>query len=330
MKTKRSSSSVRAAPTVGQIGERALIRRLVRALPSRPDVVVGPGDDAAVVRLPGARDEVVLKADAVVEGVHFLGTDPAALVGRKAAARVLSDFAAMGATPLHLLVDLVAPPTLSLRRVQQAYAGLAALARGAGASVIGGETVRGRAFELHVFGMGTVGRGTAVLRSGAHPGDVVFVTGELGGSRAGRHLAFEPRLREGAWLRAQRWATAMIDLSDGVATDLDHLVRASGVGADLDAHRIPVSADVRQGGGRGPALQHALCDGEDFELLFTVRRGHVAAFVKAWRSDFALRCTAIGAVTDRPGVIRLREVGGLTRRLKPGGYEHFRARPGSA
>lgn len=310
--------------TLRNIGERALIERLTRGLPTRPDLLLGPGDDAAVVRGPGARYDLVLKSDAVVEGVHFTSRSEPALIGHKAVARVLSDFAAMGAEPQHLLVDLVAPPRMALKRVEGVYAGLADTARRWNLSVAGGETVSGPALELHVFGVGRVPRGRAVRRSGARAGDVIFVTGALGGSRAGRHLRVAPRLAEGQWLGAGRWVTAMIDVSDGLATDLRHLVEAGGVGADLDTHRLPVSRDVlRLRDGLTP-LDHALGDGEDFELLFTVRRGFVASFVRAWHEAFELPCTAIGAITAKRGRIRLREVGGPTRLLRAGGYEHFR------
>lgn len=309
--------------TLQDIGERALIARLTPRLPQRSDVTVGPGDDAAVVRAPRATHDLVLKSDAVVEGVHFRSSAPPAWIGHKAAARVLSDFAAMGAEPQHLLVDVVAPPRTRVKRIEEVYEGLCALARRWKVAVVGGETVRGPALELHVFGVGRVPRGRAVRRAGARPGDVIFVTGALGGSLAGRHLRVEPRLREGQWLRAGRWATSLIDVSDGLATDLRHLVAAGAVGADLDTHRIPVSRDVLKLRDRLPPLEHALRDGEDFELLFTVRRGHVAAFVRAWHAAFELPCTAIGAITAAPGRIRLREVGGPTRLLKDAGYEHF-------
>lgn len=311
--------------TLRDLGERAVIERLTKLLPGGSGVRVGPGDDAAVVRGPGARDDLVLKADAVVEGVHFTRRADPVLVGHKAVARVLSDFAAMGAEPGYLLVSLVAPPRTPVARLEDLYRGLADTARRWKVAVVGGETTGGPALELHVAAAGRVPRGRAVLRAGARPGDVIFVTGALGGSIGGRHLRFEPRIHEGRWLRSGRWVTSMIDVSDGLATDLRHLVEAGGVGADLDTHRIPASRDVlKLRDGRSP-LDHALEDGEDFELLFTVRRGYVAAFVRAWHAAFELPCTAIGAITAAPGRIRLREVGGPTRLLKASGYEHFRS-----
>ena len=303
--------------TLHQIGERALIRRLLPTLPTRPDLVVPAGDDCAVVRWMG-RWDAVLRSDSVVEGVHFLPDAPPARVGHKALARVLSDFASMGAEPQHVLVNLVAPPATPVRRIEQLYAGLSRLARRWGVAVAGGETVSGQALELHVFGLGRVPRGRAVLRSHARPGDAVFVTGTLGGSILGRHLTFAPRLREGLWLQAGGWARAMIDVSDGLATDLRQLAEASGVGVTVDPGSVPVSAAARRMADGLSAEAHAWRDGEDFELLFTVPARRVAAFAKAWPRAFPLRITRLGTIT------RSRELQGLPDGQ---GYEHFRLPP---
>lgn len=314
--------------TLETLGERALIRLLTASRTMTPDVLVGPGDDAAVVR-PRAGHELVLKCDAIVEGVHFLPSAAPRWIGHKAVARVFSDFAAMGAPPRHLLVSLAAPASTPVARIRGIYRGLHQLAAAYGVSVVGGETVQASQLALHVFGMGEVPRNRALRRTGARPGDVLMVTGSLGGSAAGKHLRFTPRLAEGLWLGAGRWATAAIDVSDGLATDLRHLVEASGVGADLDPHRIPIAlAAKRMRGGLTP-LEHALRDGEDFELLFTVRRSLVPAFLKAWRRAFSTAVTPIGAITKHAGHIRLREVGSATRTLTARGYEHFRGTPAS-
>lgn len=300
--------------TLHQLGERGLIRLLVPGLPRRPNVVVPAGDDCAVVRLD-ARWDGVAKSDAVVEGVHFEPAAPAARIGHKALARVLSDFAAMGAEPHFVLVNLVAPASTPVRRIQQVYAGLNRLARAWDVAVVGGETVTGPALELHVFGWGRVPRNRAVLRSGAQPDDVLFVTGSLGGSILGHHLRFAPRLREGQWLRARGGVTAMLDISDGLATDLRHLFEASRVGGVVDADAVPVSAAARRLRDDQTALQHAWSDGEDFELLFTVSAHRAAALEKAWARAFPLRLTRLGRIT------RVRAQTGLPAAH---GYEHFR------
>ena len=308
--------------TVSALGERALIRLLTAGLAAPAGVRVGPGDDAAVVRGPSGRD-LVLKCDAVVEGVHFLPSAAPRAIGHKAAGRVLSDFAAMGATPRHLLVSLAAPGDTPVPRIRGIYRGLRALADAHGASLVGGETVRAGQLALHVFGLGDLPQGRALLRSAARAGEVLFVTGALGGSIRGRHLKIQPRVREGARLLAGGWSRAAIDISDGLATDLRHLAGASGVGADLDPHRIPIApAARRMRDGRTP-LEHALTDGEDFELLFTVRRSLAPQLITAWRRAFTTPLTPIGAITRHAGRIRLRSPGEPDRELQLRGYEHF-------
>lgn len=181
------------------IGEDALIRRLAKLVPGRADVVAGIGDDCAVVRT-GRRDSFdwLLKSDPVIEGVHFTPTAPAEAIGHKALGRVLSDIAAMGGEPMWVLIDLVAPASVPVKRIEGMYRGLAKLARRHGVAIVGGDTARGKTLELHIFAVGRIPRGRAVLRSGGKPGDSLYVTGSLGGSGQGRHLRFEPRLVEGA------------------------------------------------------------------------------------------------------------------------------------
>lgn len=305
------------------IREDALITRLARLAPGRADVATGIGDDCAVVRT-GRREpfDLLLKSDPVIEGVHFTPDSPAEAVGHKALGRVLSDIAAMGGEPLWFLVDLVAPATTPVARIEGIYRGLARLARRHKVALVGGDTAKGKMLELHVFAAGRVPRGKAVLRSGARPGDRLYVTGVLGGSGLGRHLRFEPRLAEGTWLREHGWATAMMDVSDGLATDLRRMMRASQAGAVLEADRIPVASAARRLRDRRSPLDHALADGEDFELLFAVPRRRAVAFESAWKRQFTLRCSRIGEVTSAPGTLDLatpeRRMPLLLR-----GYEHF-------
>ena len=308
--------------TVKDLGERGVIEQLARLLPSRDDVTVGVGDDTAVVRAGGDTD-FLLTSDPVVEGTHFLPETPAELAGRKAVGRSLSDIAAMGGDPLWAVIDLVAPPTTPVDRVLGLDAGAAQMAKAAGLAIVGGDTSGGSTLEAHVFIVGRVPVGTALLRSGARPGDRLYVTGRLGGSLAGHHLTFEPRLAEGRWLREGGWAGAMIDLSDGLATDLRHLLDESGVGAELDLSEVPLSEAARAASdSRGP-IEHALYDGEDFELLFTVPPDRQAAFGAAWAASFDLPCTAVGRITGDAGVLAARDVDGRRRDLAGHGYEHF-------
>ncbi len=311
---------------VQQMGEDNLIRRLKRLVPGRADVISGIGDDCAVVRA-GTRDshDLLLKSDPVIEGVHFLPAAKGSAIGHKAVGRVLSDLAAMGGEPLWILVDLVASPTVSVTHLESVYRGMARLARQHGVAIVGGDTSSGKVLEIHVFAVGRVPRGRAVLRSGARSGDVIYVTGALGGSGLGRHLRVEPRLAEGQWLRESGCVTAMMDVSDGLATDLRRLAAASGTGAVLDARCIPVADAARRVKDGRPALEHALADGEDFELLFTVPRRKAEAFEVAWRKVFRLPCSRIGEMTPKPGIVELRD-GVNCEKLTVHGYEHFDSR----
>jgi thiamine-monophosphate kinase len=301
---------------MSEMGERGLIRRLAARLPGRADVAVGVGDDTAVVR-GGAGYDLLLTSDGVGEGYHFLAGDDPEAVGHKAVARVLSDLAAMGGEPRWALIDLVAPGTTPVAAIDALYTGAIRVAEEFGLAIVGGDTAEGDRLALHVFGVGRVPEGSAVLRSGAAEGQALYVTGTLGGSRAGKHLRFSPRVAEGQWLREQGWARAMIDVSDGLATDARHLAESSGIGCRLMAGQIPLSADATR-------LEQALCDGEDFELLFTIDGHSRDAFEAAWRARFDLPCTAIGSITGEAGALYLEDERGRAHRLHGNGYEHFR------
>ncbi len=309
------------------IGEREAIRRLARRAGAGPDVVLGIGDDCAVVAVEGAPFDWLLTTDPVIEGVHFLPDTAPARIGHKAAGRVLSDIAAMGGEAMWVLFDLVADGATPVGRLEEIYAGATALCGRHGAAIVGGDLARGPCLELHAFAVGRVPRGTALTRSGARPGDAIFVTGRLGGSIRGRHLDFEPRLVEGRWLREGGWAVAMMDLSDGLAADLRRMLERSGAGAVLDLGALPVSPDAGAMGDGRSAAWHALCDGEDFELLFTVPDERRAAFERAWEARFDLACTAVGTITKRPGELLALDGSGAAHPLREDGYEHF-AGPG--
>ncbi len=300
------------------IGEAALIERLTGRLASGEDVIAGPGDDCAVVR--AADEDWLLTSDPVIEGVHFKADADPAAIGHKAVARALSDIAAMGGTPRWALVDLVARESTTPDHLEAVYDGMSNTAARYGISIVGGDVARGPVLELHLFAVGSVPRDGAVLRSGATPGDSIFVTGTLGGSHIlGRHLTFEPRLYEGEWLRDGSWATAMCDISDGLATDLHHLVKASGVGAELQLTTIPCAMEIRAA---DDAVDHALRDGEDFELLFTVSADRAGDFKDAWGNAHSVPCTRIGTIT--PGnVVEGVDQDGNRVTLTAAGFDHF-------
>ena len=304
------------------IGERTAIDRLRRLLPQTANVVRGPGDDCAVVRLdPQHPYDFLLTSDPVVEGVHFAHDASPQAVGHKAIGRVLSDLAAMGGEPLWALMNVCAPSDTSVANLDGLYEGAAALAGRHHLTIVGGDMAEGPVLELHVFALGRVPSGDAVLRSGAREGDALFVTGELGGSIRGRHLSFEPRLREGLWLRDR--ATSMIDLSDGLASDLAHIAEQSSVGALVDFDRIPVSEAAQDMDDRRTPLAHALDDGEDFELLFTVPAERAPQYAEEWSAAFSLRCTRIGTMTARSGIVEARLPDGTIRKLESTGHQHF-------
>jgi thiamine-monophosphate kinase len=237
-----------------------LIHRLTHTLPTNPSVVVGAGDDCAVLEA-GIPDRLLLfKTDAVVEGVHFTPQTAPEKIGHKALGRCLSDIAAMAGTPTAALVTIGLPGKFSPEFVEAIYAGLNTLARRHQVAVVGGETTAnpGGIF-ISVALLGWVPRGKGVLRSGAEVGDAIFVTGELGGSLTGKHLDFEPRLAEARWLAQEFSLHAMLDVSDGLAGDLRHLLAASRVGAELLATSIPISREARRAakgrtGGVRPSL----------------------------------------------------------------------------
>lgn len=310
--------------TLRQLGERELIRRITPKLPTRPDVLLAAGDDCAIVRGPDGFD-LLYTTDALIEGRHFLHESTPELIGRKAVARALSDIAAMGGEPMHLLLDLVAHPNEMVTRIERVYDGLSRMCAQHGVAIIGGDTACGAALELHIFMAGRVPAGRALLRCGAKTDDIIYVTGSLGGSIRGKHFEFQPRLVEGRWLREGNWANSLIDLSDGLATDLRHIAVASDVSAIIDATRIPVSPDVAQLESARTPLDHALLDGEDFELLFTVSGRLQRDFETAWKQTFSLPATAIGRIQRGPPNIQIIDALGLTTDLPDAGFEHFRS-----
>ncbi|MGH7201708.1 MAG: thiamine-phosphate kinase, partial [Planctomycetaceae bacterium] len=252
-------------------GEFEFIERVRARAAAHPRVVLGIGDDAAVLRFPDPADCLVA-VDLLIEGVHFsLPPATARQAGRKALAVNLSDIAAMAGRPLAAVVSLAAPRDRGAAFLEEVHAGLEQLAEEFGVAIAGGDTnVWAGPLMINVTILGeTTGRG-AVRRSGARPDDWILVTGGLGGSLSGKHLDFRPRVEEALALHESADLHAMIDLSDGLAADLHHVLDESGVGAVIFADRVPISDAARACRDDRSPLDHALGDGEDFELLFTV------------------------------------------------------------
>ena len=289
--------------------------------------MVGAGDDCAVLDVGAGDRWLLFKTDAVVEGIHFTREIPPEKIGHKALARCLSDIAAMAGTPTAALITIGLPKNFDPEFVARIYAGLNALAERHGVAVVGGETTTNpERILISIALVGFVPRGRLLLRSGAKVGDAIFVTGELGGSLAGKHLEIEPRLAEARWLAKTFSIHAMIDLSDGLAGDLRHLLKASGVGAELLKPAIPISRAARlaakSGDAAKPALVAALTDGEDFELLFTVASRGAVPLLDGWKFNFQkLKLSCIGKIVAGEG-IRLRDKTGV-QTLAAHGYIHF-------
>lgn len=289
-----------------EVGEDALVARLLEIAGGGGKLLVGPGDDCAVADR-GAGPYQLLKTDAIVEGVHFETTARPAEIGWKAVARAISDIAAMGGRPKEVLVTVALRKHEELKRVEGIYRGVKKCLDRFDAVLAGGETVSvpgGAPMMISVAATGTVARKSLVLRSGGKPGDVLAVTGRLGGSIRGHHLKFVPRVEEANWLASRFRLRAMMDLSDGLAADLPRLAQASGCGFELDVNAIPKR--------RGCTLKQALGDGEDYELLLAVAAGSWGKVEAAWREQFPrVKLTAIGRLVDEEGEV------------PEGGWDHF-------
>lgn len=281
--------------TLGDLGEDPLIAQLCSGLTGSDHLLVGPGDDCAVIDT--GKTLTLLKTDAVVEGVHFLKDTSARKVGWKAVARVLSDFAAMGGKPGELLITLALTKDTPVRWTRELYQGMEKCLAEHGGVIVGGETTslpEGSPAMISVAGRGTVTRSQLVTRSGGKAGDAIFVTGRLGGSLQGKHLTFTPRLAEADWLTSHFKIRSMMDLSDGLAKDLPRLAGMSECSFHLDPEALPRN--------RGCTAEQALGDGEDFELLFTVSSQSAAKLEKDWvKASPKLPLTRIGQLQKSQG-----------------------------
>jgi thiamine-monophosphate kinase len=309
------------------VNEFELIACLTKNLPTNQSVVAGAGDDCAVLDF-GVPDKLILfKTDAVVEGIHFTKETPPEKIGRKALARCLSDIAAMAGTPTAALVTVALPENFDAAFVAKIYDGLNVLAEKFGVAIVGGETTTNpERILISISLLGTVPRGRQILRSGAKVGDAIFVTGELGGSIAGRHLDFEPRLDEARWLAEHFQIHALMDLSDGLGGDLRHILNASKVGAQILKSAVPVSraAKLRSRGGdtAKPAFVAALTDGEDFELLFTVASKDAVKLADAWKKKFpGLKLSCVGKIVAGEGILIRDKLG--AHAFNANGFVHF-------
>jgi thiamine-monophosphate kinase len=300
---------------MGELGFLRWIRERIGRRGGR--IVVDTGDDAAVLRF--GRSDVLFKTDGVIDGVHFdSATARPEEIGHKALARCLSDVAAMGGVPSFAVVAMMVPRNADERYLRRIYLGMERTARRFGTSIVGGDfAAHAGKLAITVALLGEAMGVDPVRRSGAKPGDRIGVTGPLGGSILGKHLRFTPRVKEGRRLAQRFGVTAMIDLSDGLATDLRHVCEESRVGAVLDERRVPLSAAARKASkkDRRSPLAHALSDGEDYELLYA------ASPERAERIAAAGLGRTIGEVVEAQGLFLKRRDGRLEE-LTASGWEH--------
>jgi thiamine-monophosphate kinase len=270
-------------------------------------VPVGPGDDCAVVALGSER--LLVTVDQVLDGVHFvLAEHGPAATGRKAMARNLSDVAAMAAEPLAAVASVAMPADMDESQARLLYTGMTEMGARFNCPIVGGDvSIWKGPLTLSVTVFARPGGIEPVLRSGARPGDAVFVTGRLGGAWAGRrHLEFTPRVVEARALAGRYRPTAMIDLSDGLAGDLRHVCKASGAGAKIDAPAVPIHRDANLSRPGEPLLA-ALCDGEDYELLFTLAPADARRLIDEGGMDGLAR--RIGVITAELDVLLVASAG---------------------
>ncbi len=309
----------------------------------RPDVVRAIGDDAAVLSA-GARECLLATVDVLNESVHFsLESTTPYLLGRKSLAVNISDIAAMGGRPLYYLVGLSLGPHVSIDFIRTLYRGMHAQARRFGIALVGGDTVStGNGLSIAVTLIGSAHSRRVVYRRGAQPGDLVFVSGTLGDSALGlallqqglsvasrnhlirRHLDPEPRVALGCALAEARLATSMIDISDGLAADLGHILEQSRVGAEIYLESLPLSRAYRQQCAclSGDFYAPALGGGEDYELLFTAVPKRRAAVEQCARSAGVEVC-CIGRITGDKAKLRIIDNQGKEYKPEKKGFCHF-------
>lgn len=332
--------------------EFGLIERLTRNLSTARDVIEGVGDDCAILDLHN-NDLLLATCDSQVEGVHFtLDTSSAEQIGQKALAINLSDIAAMGGTPRYALISLVLPKHIQAAWLERLYEGLHEEAKRSATTIVGGNIAgTGTAEQLiiDITLLGTVKRGHAITRSGAHVGDRLCVTGTLGDSAAGLFTLFnsstpypqeachyvrarcrtpQPRIHEGQILGSfgPQIVTAMLDISDGLSGDAAHICERSHVGIIIDAASLPISTFARKiatSAGRNP-LDWALHGGEDYELLFTVAPGHEESVINAVQQATGTPVTPIGTITTAETGITLVNLDGQKEALISRSWDHLR------
>jgi thiamine-monophosphate kinase len=304
--------------------ERDLVRWLCNRLPSHERLLTGAGDDAAILRVSAGRD-LVATTDMLMDGVDFeLTRHDLEQIGRKALAVNLSDLAAMAAEAVAALVSVALPRRGGEDLAKRLFEGMLPLAAEYDCPIAGGDTNSWDGpLVVSVTALGEVPHQRRWLRSGARPGDAILVTGQFGGSILGKQFSFTPRVREALWLAENATVHAAIDVSDGLSLDLSRVCEASGCGAVLDLTSIPVAAAaeelVQQSADDSTPLDHALADGEDFELVLAVPEDRAARLVA--EQPLAVPLTRVGMFIAEQGLFA-RGKDGQRESITPRGYEH--------
>ena len=309
---------------INQIGELGLIEKIARQTKTDKSVIKGIGDDTAVLKY-SEKEYLLFTTDMLLEGVHFPSLTHFHLrggsgcgsevkffynIGRKSLACNISDIAAMGGVPQHCLISVGLPANLEWKFVNQLYAGIKKIAQQFKVNIVGGDTIKSPKLIINIALLGKVLKKKLVLRSGARKGDVILVTGSLGGAILDKHLIFIPRLKEAQHLVNNFNIHSMIDISDGLVLDLSRILKQSKKGAKVYLEKIPISVVAKK---EKDSLKKALYDGEDFELLFTAAKGTAKKIASE-----KLACI-IGEITAQENVLESSD----GTKLDINGYEHF-------
>lgn len=296
---------------ITQLGEFGLIERIKAKIATDQSVKKGTGDDCAVLAYDKDR-YLLFTCDTVLEGVDFKHREDPYLVGRKAIAVSLSDIAACSGLPRHCLVSLGMPKNSTVKFLDRLMAGMLSLAREYKLNLVGGDLSRTDKFIIDVSMLGIVEKRRLVLRSGARIGDIIFVSAPLGGSIRGKHLKFTPRIKEARRLTQRFKINSMIDISDGLAQDLAHILKESSVGAFIYERLIPLDKEAQN-------LEDALFMGEDFELLFTLAKKEARRLLSLRQNIF----WPIGEIVEKKYNLKLVDQKGRPRTLRIKGFRHF-------